>query len=187
MATPFEGLSLLENFSFVFPFLLVFVLSFGLFSAIKLFGNNKGVNAALSIILAILVLFSPVVRDTINVSAPWFVLLFFFFIFALIGVKLFGFGDADIMGALTGQFRYVLWWVVALALIISIGSLTYVVSQKGGVGAAGGTETTIAADGSVVSVDQAESFWATLFHPKILGFILIMLIAMAAVFQLTKS
>jgi len=192
MATPFEGLTLLENFSFIFPFLLVLVMIYGLLSWIKLFGDNKGVNALIALVFAVLALLSPIVRGTINTMSPWFVLFFFFIIFSLVAFKIFGFTDADIMGVMSGRFRYINWWIIAIVIIIALGSLMHTLSKTGGLGSAGSGDSLTQSDNggesaSVSSSSQEDSFWATLVHPKVLGFILLMLIALFSVQRLTAS
>ncbi len=188
MATPFEGLSLMDNFSFVFPFLLVLVVIWGLLNWVKLFGENKTVNGMIAVVFAMMTLFSPIVRETINVMSPWFVLLFFFIIFALVAFKIFGFGDADIMGVMSGGHKFISFWVVALVIIIAFGSLFYVLANQGGVGTGGDGDVQVTeSDGSVSSGSQQNSFWATMVHPKVLGFILIMLIAMFTVQRLAAA
>ncbi len=189
MATPLEALALVDTFSFIFPFLLVLAVVFGLLNFIKLFGPNKAVNGIVAVVVALMVLFSPIVRNTINTMAPWFVLLFFFMIFVLIAFKIFGFSDSDIMSTLTSEsYRYINFWVIALVIIIGFGSLFYTLGQSGGVGTTGAAANqTVNADGSVASPNQESAFWSTLVHPKVLGLILIFLIGMFTVQRLAAA
>lgn len=194
MATPFEGFSLVENFSFIFPFLLVFLLVAGILTWIKPFGDNKGINWMVALVLAVITLFSPIVRESISTMAPWFILLFFFIIFTLVAFKIFGFSDASIMGAMSGRYTYINFWVIALVIIIGIGSLMHVISEMGGLGPSGvegganaDAGNAASSEVNVQSPDQESAFWSTLVHPKVLGFILIMLIAMFTIQRLSAA
>tara|TARA_Y100000310_G_scaffold345831_1_gene470779 strand:+ start:2206 stop:2760 length:555 start_codon:yes stop_codon:yes gene_type:complete len=183
MATPLDT-GLLNNFSIIFPFLLVFCITYAIFLKSQLFDENKGLAAIIALVLGILVLFFPIVRDSINVMAPWFVLLMFAVVFIIICFMIFGFGEGDIMETLRSKdFGYINTWVVGIGLLIVFGSITSVISDHGGIGESeGGYTVTIAEDGT-----QENSFWDTITHPKVLGAILILLIGSFTVSRLSLS
>ncbi|MEK6849132.1 MAG: hypothetical protein AABY01_01030, partial [Nanoarchaeota archaeon] len=74
------------------------------------------------------------------------------------------------------------YWVIALVLIIGIGSLSAVISSEKGFTklTTGENQTT------VTEVDEDVGFFQTLVHPKVLGLMLLLLIAMFTVRNLTK-
>ena len=84
-----------------------------------------------------------------------------------------------------GNFAY---WMLALLLIIALGSLSSVVSEEK-------QFTALAAGGNVSAAQAAATrgeaeevgFWATLFHPKVLGLALILLIAMFTIQKLASK
>lgn len=209
MASPLDT-SLLSHFEVIFPFLLVMVLTYGILTKINFF-ESKQLNGFISIIVAVMMLFSPIARETLNVAAPWFVLLFIFIIFTLVAYMALGAEGSDIHDVLTGgNYSYINIWIVALVLIIVFGSLFYVLANHGGVGkdldvqqtapgvSAGGSSESGSSDsgssvasgtvstGGVASNNQNEAFWTTLVHPKVLGLMMILLICMFAVQRLTK-
>lgn len=181
MATPLD-ISFLQNFSILFPFLLTFAVITGILGMVKAFGDNKAIHAVIAFCLAILVLFSDIATATINRMAPWFVILFLFIMFTLMGYMVFGATEKDILGVLGSKdFRYINYWVIALALIVGIGSLTSVISERGGIGKTSAGTVEINRTGMP---EQTSDFWATIAHPKVLGMIMILLVAMFTIQRL---
>ena len=64
MATPLDS-SLLQHFEVLFPFLFIMVMSYAILSYVKIF-DNKAIQAFLSFLLAISMLFSPIAREIIK-------------------------------------------------------------------------------------------------------------------------
>jgi hypothetical protein len=185
MATPLD-IGLLQNVSIIFPFLLVLVLVYALLSITKIFGaENKGLYAFIAFLLAVSTLFSPVVTQTINLMAPWFVLLFIFSIFLLIGFQIFGVEQKTIVGLITGAKHgdTFFYWVLTLVLIIALGSLSAVISnQHGFKSLSTGDNTTVVQQGG-----ESTGFFGVLFNPKVLGMVLLLMIAMFTVRNLASS
>ena len=182
MATPLD-IGLLQNFQIIFPFLLVLVMVYAIMSTTKIFGDSKGLYAFLAFVLAVFTLFSPVAVKTINTMAPWFVLLFIFSIFLLIAFQVFGVSQDKITSIVTSK-RYgstFFYWVIALVLIIAIGSLTSVLSEEKAL------ETLSQTGNATVSADDEEfGFFQTIFHPKVLGMAVLLLIAVFTIRNLTS-
>lgn len=174
MATPLD-VGLLQNFSIIFSFLLVLVIVYGIASYTKLLGESMAIHALIALLLAISLMFSPTVREVINLMAPWFVLLFIFTIFIILAFKVFGTSNEDIMGVLKNkEHSYIIWWTVAIALVIGLGSLSHVTFGTGQTPEAASTVGNITA----TSPDErgTSAFFSIITHPKILGMILILLI-----------
>ncbi|MBI4450630.1 hypothetical protein HY642_01530 [Candidatus Woesearchaeota archaeon] len=180
MATP---LDLLGAFSGLFPFLFVLVLVFAVLTRIKPFSERVVMAGLLSVILAVMTSFSGVAVKTINRAAPYFVLLFFFIIFALMVYQLFGIEEKKIAEIVTGEKwgTDVFYWMLALILIISIGSLTSVLSEEKSI-IAGGNQT-VAAAGDV----GTGGFVAVITHPKVLGMALVLLTASFTIKYLSEK
>lgn len=184
MATPLD-IGLLGKFGAIFPFLLVLVLVYAILSSVPMFGERKGLNALIALFLAILTIFSPTVRLTIERMAPWFVLFFFFLVFVAIAYMIFGAEKQDLANVLKTNTS-VIYWILAIAVMIWIGSLTSVMSERGGVGVPTGVQDVVnATPEQVAAQDQQAAFWATLVHPKVLGMALILLIATFTVQRMT--
>jgi len=185
MATFFD-ITLLENFSLIFTFLLVFAIIYALLEMFKLLGDNKGIHAIVAISVALIMLISKNALQVINLAIPWFVILFVIAIFALIGYKLFNPGD--ISEVLKGN-RTLTIWVVVIAAVIFIGALSQVYGQTIGpyLGGENTTESVSDGTGSTATGEFSQNLTATFFHPKVLGLIIIMLIAVFTVFFLARG
>ena len=190
MATPLDLMRDTGLFSAILPFMFIFALLYGLLSYVKPFGEGKGsVNVVLAAVFAFMSLFSGIVTDTINLAAPWFVLLVIFLFFIILGFMVLGAKEADVIGLLKNpEYSYLGWWIVALVLIIVVGSLSQVVAQrKGGYPPYGpGSNITAAEDGGELPTQESD-FWKTIFHPKVLGFVALMIIAFFTISKLTTK
>ncbi len=187
MATPLD-IGLLVNFKIIFPFLLVFCIVYAVLTYTKIFGeNNAALNAVIALVLGMMTLFSDLVTDTINLAAPWFVLLIIFSVFILLGLMAIGIKEGDIIATIRNpEYTYITIWVIALVLVIVLGSLSQVMAEKkGGYGpyAPGGNATMT--EGTVDIPEQESDFWKTLFHPKVLGMLALLLISFFTISKLT--
>ncbi len=182
MATPLD-ISVLKQFSGIFPFLLTIVLVYAVLSMTAMFKDKKTWAALVAIIAAFMTLLSPIAIKTINLMAPWFVLFVIFLVLFVLAFMLFGYDQAAITKFVTdGEFG-VGTWVMAIMLIIGIGSLVAVVNEEKGFGAL--TESNVSVAGQHPSQDFG--FWQTLFHPKVLGMVLVLLIAFFTIKYMTRS
>ena len=167
----------LKPFQQLFPFLLVLVFTWAVLLKTKTFEDKPAFVAIASFTLAILATMFPLVREALTLAAPWFVLVFVVFVFILIAYQLFGIQESTILEVITGKehgsaFAY---WIIALALIISIGSFAQVISQKEGF-----TKLT-KGDGAVVddaAAGEKAKFFQTITNRKIVGMAVILLIGL---------
>ena len=173
-------IGLLQHFQVVFPFLFITVMVFALLVAAKAFGDNRFLHVLIALILGFMTLLSPVVKTTINIMAPWFVLLIIFVVLVIFSVQILGASQESIWkGILQPQNQHIIIWVVALGLIIGFGSLSTAISEESGF-------KSLSEDGEVIeATGEKAGFYQVLFHPKVLGLILIMLISMITVNRLS--
>ena len=87
----------------------------------------------------------------------------------------------------SGDGSTITYWVIALALVIGIGSVSYVAFSG-----PQDTTTTSTNDGTVttsgnVAREGQGAFFSTITHPKVLGLTVILLIAMFSVYHLAGS
>jgi len=187
MVTPLD-IGLLKSFQIIFPFLFVFCVVYALLTYSKFLGENRALQAMIAVVLAFMSLFSDIVVETINTSAPWFVLLIIFMVFLILGFMIIGAREADIMAVIKNpEYSFISWWIIALVIIIVIGSLSHTIAErKGGYPPyAPGVNATLE-EGEELAA-QESAFWQTIFHPKILGLFVIMLIAFFTVSKLTSQ
>jgi len=181
-------LGALQHFSGVFPFLLVLVLVYAILTKIEFFKGKEGIAAIIALILAILTATSRIATKTINIMSPWLVLFLIFGIILLIVFMAFGIKEETITKILTGKEwgSTFFLWVLAIILIITIGSLFAVINEEKSFVSLreGENATTIAEKGGLAG---ETGFWRTIFHPKILGMVVIMLVAYFTISKLTKE
>lgn len=185
MATPLD-IGLLQKFDVIFPFLLVLVLGYVVLTRISWFKDNQAITFIIALALAILSLFNPVVIGTINLMAPWFVLLFIFMLLVFMAYVAFGIKEDTIVETITkGEYAKDFgYWILAIVLIIGLGSLSTVISEEKGFTQLGDDNATIAPEDTGA---EEVGFWDTLFHPKVLGLVLILLIALFTIQRLARS
>jgi hypothetical protein len=154
-------------FQFVMPifiFLFIFVIFYALLSKIKLFGENPSLNSLIAFSLAVLFVVIPEARKFIELATPWFIVLivaglFFVMIFMILGV------DSKFIEEVAKENALVLGIIVGLSILI----ILFAMSQVFGPGLldASAAEQT----GAFASVRKM------LFSPKILGFLILLIIA----------
>ncbi|MBU0614784.1 MAG: hypothetical protein KJ601_01720 [Nanoarchaeota archaeon] len=150
----------LAQFSNIFVFVLVLLVVYAILKLTKVVGDNDGINLVIAFVIALLVLISPIATGIINLISPWFAILFIFIIFASIAFRVMGLDTSQVLGS--SSLKLLLGVVVLI--IIVVGALTYVRQQT-----------------SIPGENETEADYtqpgAVLFHPNIMGAILVLLIA----------
>lgn len=173
-------ISVLKEFSGIFPFLLVLVLVYAFLMFSEWFKEHKGIAGVVAVVLAFMTLMSDIAIKTINMMAPWFVLFVIFAIMFTLAFMMFGFDIKYISKFIEGGEFNIGIWVLAIMAIIGIGSLFTVVNEEIGFGE-------LVSQNATGAASQGYNFWPTLFHPKILGMVLVLLIAVFTIRQITKT
>jgi hypothetical protein len=187
----FLDISIVKNFSSVFTFILVFVIIYGLLQSVKPFGDGRnGSHALIAVVLAFLASLSSGVSTVLQTFTPWFTILIIVIFFILFAVRLFGVSTSDIHGAFERKGAILTWILIITAVIIlfSFGAGFGQTSLEEGQN--GGTTTSIATGNTTTPTNTgsfSQNLYNTLYHPKILGFILIMLIVVIAMMFLTDA
>jgi hypothetical protein len=189
------NLSLLEGFGPIFLFLLIFAVMYGVMSWTKLFGTTKWVHAIVAVVVAFIILLTEKAVIVIKTMIPWFIVLFVMLIFTIIAFKIFGAKDDWIMTGVTenGTLK---WALIVVSLVIFAFSLSAAYGQESlqitqGSGTVVNESITLGNPGTTTGTTNTGSFsnnmGQAIYNPKMLGFILIMLIAVFTVSQLTSS
>jgi hypothetical protein len=206
MADLISGFSLLDHIARFIPALFVLVILYGILGFTQTLGNNKFVHALIAFCVAILFLVSSQATRVISIMAPWFTVMFIFIIFILVAFKTMGVTDGQIMNVMKGHTS-VVWWIIAIAIIIGIVSMGDVFGQRlltqqpgyeDAVQNADGTytlpsgeiieeiPTTNTQTNNVAGSSFHSNVALTIFHPKILGLMLVGLIASFSVYFMTR-
>lgn len=168
---------LLNYFAIIFPALLVFAIVFALLDKTKILGENRGINAIIAIVLAFIVMLSANVAEVINLMAPWFVILFVFILLLLMVYKMMGASDQNLTNVIT-SYKGLQWTIAILGIIIAIAAIANVYGPK---------LTHLTDEGNETSEGFTSEVGETFFHPKVLGMLLIFLIAVFAIALLTRE
>lgn len=185
------NIGIIEGLSPLFIFLIIFAVVFGILSGTKLLGNNKSIHAIIALVIGFMVILSSKIMQVITIMIPWFIILVIFLILILIGMKTAGISDEHIASA--AQNPSVYWTIIIISLIIVVGSLATVFGQQElGVTSPNTTQLTFGEGSNNNNIgtdtdDFEHNVRATFYHPKVLGFILFILIGLMTITQLTKE
>ena len=184
MVTPLDT-GLLQKFETLFPFLLVFVIVYAILTRTAAFKDKEFIAAVIAFVLAITTLFSRIAVKSILLMAPWFVLFFIIIVFGVVVYQAFGIEEKTIIETITGKEYGKTFgnFMLALILIIGLGSISYVYSQEQGfLRLSGGANV------SVVPQDgEVGGFWGVLTNAKVLGMILLFLVGLFTVRFLSET
>lgn len=192
MATLIDA-GFLANFANIFLFLFVFAVLYGLLTKIDFFKvgeKNRGLNALIAISVSLILLMSAPAREMVRTMIPWFFVLFLFIVLMLISAMIFGMKEADTAKIVKDQKVYV--WLIILGVVIVLFSLgnsfgQELLQQQPGVDSTVTIEQPIGeTDLNTATTDYQSNLVRTLFHPKILGVMMLGIIALVASIFITK-
>ncbi|MBT4446481.1 hypothetical protein HOA92_04700 [archaeon] len=171
-------LGLLQYFAVIFPTLLVFVLVYAILGKFKLLGESTAINSIVAICCAILVSLSEGVVSLIVFMAPWFVFVFILILLFLLIMKTFGTTDADILNVVTRDAA-VTWTILGIVIIIVVAGFTFTFGQDIL------DQSQSVDDGTGNGEDIENNIFQVIFHPKILGVLVLFGISVMAIGLLT--
>lgn len=172
MATFLEAFGVLQNFSAVFTFLFVFALFYGILSYKKFLGGNNAMNAIVSFVIAILFVLSDTAVKVFEYAAPWFVIIIVFVMMLMLFFMFIGATEGDIADVLKTHTSIVIFGF-AFVVIILLFSVGQVYKDSG-------TE-------NLSDTSFAAKVGGIVQHPKILGVIAILMIAVWAIRLLAEN
>jgi hypothetical protein len=196
MATLLD-ISLLSNFKNIFVWLFVFAVVFGILELAHPFGEKKSpLHAIVALIVAILMLFSENALKLLNYMVPWFIILIIGIFFVIFLVKMFGMKDQELSEIIKLPRVYVVIIIIVVVIFLIGFAMLYGqrllqrenVATGGELGESGDLqENTEGTQGSTSSGSFQENMYSTIFHPKVLGMIVILLVAVFAMVFLTRN
>ncbi len=160
-------LGLLKDFSFLFGYLLIFVVVYGLLQITDVF-KNRGINALVAIAVTVLIATTTGSMNVITNLTPWFVIAGFFIVFLLVLTNFMGIPTVDVIGRFGGKSA--VWWIFAPLMVGLVISLV-----TGGQFSRGDTRVD-PETGQVIST-PGNTVITVITEPKVLGFILILAIS----------
>ncbi len=178
MAT-FLDLGLLDSFNVVFTVLFIFTLIYALLESSKFLTDSKGIHAIIAIALAFLSLASKGMIQIITTLSPIFVVIFIFILLLLMVYKIFGMEDSWIKNVIQDEndatLRYFLL-IVLLVIFVSVIASVY-----------SGELLSYTSSNTTGTSAVTTNIGATIFHPKVLGLIFVMLIGVFTIQFMTKK
>ena len=156
MAT-FLDVTGLQYFSSFFVFIFVWLVVYAILAYTKVVGDSKPIHWIVGLVIALLVLLSPIATGAIAFISPWFALVFVFLIFIMMALKVFGGSAADL--ADSGQLKVAF---LAFIFILVVGVFAYIREQAA------------IPEGEDIDYSKTTSI---IFHPKVLGIVFVLLIA----------
>jgi len=156
----------------------------------KAFGEGKqGLNGLVALSVAVLVLASKFAMQFVNFVVPWFLILAVVVFLIIFIFRIFGIGPESIQAA----GKQATFWVITLAIIILLfgfGSVFGQTTLEGGTGSNSTTDSNVddGDDGDAGPTDTGsytKNLYNTLFHPKVLGLLLMFFIGVIALVFLT--
>lgn len=183
-------IGLVNYFSAIYPVLLVFALVFALLQKTKVIGESMGINATIAVVAAFMTLLSKTLVDIINFMVPWFVVVIIFFVLMILSFMTFGAKETDIASAL--KDKTLQWTIIGIGILILVAAFGKVMGQtlteqSFQAGVPGNATATINAGTGVATPSFEQNIYATLFHPKVLGLIILFGVAIFAVAFLSGS
>ncbi len=159
---------LLKDFSFVFGWLLIFVVVYGILQVIDIF-KNRGIHALVALTITVIVATNSGTMNVVKDMTPWFVTIGFFVVFLLVISNFLGVKTIDVIDKFGG--KAVVWWIfvpLMLGLVISLIS--------GGQFSRGDTTRIDPETGEVIKV-PGKTVINFITDPKVLGLILLLAIS----------
>jgi len=185
----FLDIGLLQSVSIIFPFLLVFIVTYALLMALKPLGDDKGINSIIALCVAALLLFSADAVNLVKYISPWFAIFFIFIFFLITMFRLTGTPSEAIEGVMK-SWGTIHWWLLAIGILILLGGLSEVYGPKIsplGEGANVTAEHAATTTGNLTAGEPGykQTIINTLTHPRVLGMVLLLLIITFTIKTLT--
>lgn len=164
-------IGLLDYFTPVFVFMLIFVALYALLEKTGFFGKTKGLNAMIAFAIAFLFILTPDLMGVIKIMTPWFTILFVFVFMIILMFMFVGVKQDSVMAAFSE--RGTVWIIIIICLIVFIYALTQVYGTQ--------VQTIYAGEEVVEDSSITGTVGKIIFHPRVLGVLLLLMIAAQAV------
>ena len=182
-------LGIIDQFSSLFAIIFVFLIIYAVLEVTKILGQNPGVHGLIALLIALMSATQPAALKVITNFSPFYVIFILFLVFLFLAATFAGFKPDEIMSVFGGkQGGAVLFLIVTIIILAFALAGVYGQSflEKFSTGSTSTQPGNITGE-DTASGSFAQNFGATLFHPKILGFVLIMLVGAFAIALLTSG
>ncbi len=174
MVSPLD-LGLLQLFDFIFPVLLVWAFVFALLQKTEVVGKSMGINAIIASATSLTILLSRTAIDLINFIIPWFAIAIIFFVLMVLLFMVMGAKDVTAYKQTNVQ-----WILIAVGILIVVAGFGKVLGQSV-LEQSAQTGDVVEGQEAVAGSDFQQNIYATLFHPKVLGLLVVFAIVVFTV------
>lgn len=173
----FLDMGILDYFAPAFVWLLVFGILFAILEKTKVFGEKSGINSLVAFSISILFLLTPDLVSIVKVITPWFTILFIFILMIVLLFLFVGVKETEIAGAFSE--RGMVWIILLIAFVIFFYALTQVYGAQ--------IQTIYGGADAGPDANISQQVGKILFHPRILGMVILLVIASQAVRFISSS
>lgn len=195
MATPLD-MSLLANFSGLFLFIMIFAITYAVLGLTKVLGDNKTIQATVAFCFGLFMALASKPSQIVENMVPWVGLVIIVIMFLMLTMRfMFGEkGDDMLISAIGGSSKTsaAMWIFIAIMFILLV-SFSSVVGPEVTPGsnttsdttASSGATSTSTTTGSTETGNWQSNVLNTIYHPKVLGTVLVLFIMVIAIKQLS--
>jgi len=127
MATILD-LGILNYFGIIFPFLLMFVVSYAILQKTKVLSGEATINAMIAMAVSFLGVMSNTVISIVSFIAPWFTVMMIFLILLLLLFAIMGVSEKEFLAAAKSN-KGIQWSILGVSLIILIAGFSVTIGQ----------------------------------------------------------
>ena len=171
-------LGLLNYFAPVFAALLVMVIMFAFLEKLQFISKSTPVNMLIALLLAVLFVMVPELTTIVALATPWFVISFIFLLFLILMFLFMGVKENVIAEVFSGDKKGITWVMIIVSFLIFGYAFTQVYGEQ---------IHNITAGDSTSDSDLAASIGQIIFTPKVLGMMLLIVVAGFAVQFISQS
>ena len=191
MAVPL-GIGLIDKFSIVFLALMIFAITYGVLSISNIFKGAKNLYGLIALAVTFLALINSDFVHMLIMILPWIAMMILFFFFMFFILQFLGMDNDLILKVMGGENKMsTIWWVFGALIFLVIWSMSSMMGQRFLEHSSPNEITSVNSTNQVASSTSTNSFHKELtnilFNPAILGFMVVLVIAMMALMMLTRD
>lgn len=185
MATLID-VGLIEGILPIFSLIFIWVGVYAVLQKTNFLTESKSIHSIFATVVAIIVLATPELLKAILIMIPWFVVILVFLMLMILVYRFLGIGEGDI--ATVAKDSTTVYWVLIISVIIFIAALSNVFGQN----------LLEQNDAQVIPINEGnqtstatgnfdENVNATFFHPKFLGALFVLLVAVFTILTMARG
>ncbi len=187
-------ITLLDDFAIWFTLIFIFVVVYALLQSTKFLGESRPLHAMLSLCVAFLMIFSKTSVKMVQLLVPWLTVMLIFAVLMLMFFKLFGASSDNLQSLITNHYGLI-WTLVVMGIIFVLVAFGYargqvLLEETQGQNSTSARENMMGLSDEDASGDNGDAInnaYVTIFHPKVLGLIFTLAIAVFAISMLTGA